>query len=306
MRLDMHAHVDTPRFAETLTRRLGPPAPVAGLKAFMESNLIDASLVSMLGSVDVASATAARMGNEELADVVREEPNRFGALAMVPLGKEPLDAALGELEYALDVLGMDGVILFTNYDGVYLGDPAWDELFAELERRNAYAFVHPSFPPYKLPVAKYPPWVFEFPFETTRAITHLIYSGVVSRYPNVRMQFAHLGGTAPFLAHRIASLAAREPAWEVDALADLGRLFYDTALANNMIAFSTAADVAPVEHVVFGTDWPYLANVAGQDITQEFDSLDTATRAKVHVQNAAALVPRLTAHLLSEVNDGPS
>lgn len=302
----MHAHVDTPRYVETLTRRLGPPAPIGRLKAFMESNRIDASIVSMLGAVDVASATAARMGNEELADVVREEPNRFGALAMVPLGKEPLDVAIGELEYALDVLRLDGVILFTNYDGVYLGDPAWDELFAELERRGTYVFVHPSFPPYKLPVANYPPWVFEFPFETTRAITHLIYSGVVSKYPNVKMQFAHLGGTAPFLAHRIASLALREPEWDVDALADLGRLFYDTALANNMVAFSTATDVAPIEHVVFGTDWPYLAMVADQDITQEFDSLDTATRAKVHVQNAATLVPRLAAQLLSNADDAPS
>jgi predicted TIM-barrel fold metal-dependent hydrolase len=306
MRLDMHAHVDTPRFAETLTRRLGPPAPIVRLKAFMESNRIDASLVSMLGAVDVASAPAARTGNEELAEVVRDEPNRFGALAMVPLGKEPLDVAIGEMEYALDDLGLDGVILFTNYDGVYLGDPAWDELFAELERRNAYAFVHPSFPPYKLPVAEYPPWVFEFPFETTRAITHLIYSGVVSKYPNVKMQFAHLGGTAPFLAHRIASLADREPDRDVDALADLSQLFYDTALANNMIAFSTAADVAPVEHVVFGTDWPYLANVEGRDITQDLDTLDAATRAKVHVQNAAALVPRLTAQLLPEGDDAPS
>ncbi len=76
-------------------------------------------------------------------------------------------------------------------------------------------------------------WLYEFIFETTRALANLIYSGTLERYPNIRLQVAHLGGTAPFVAHRLASLAAREP--ERSERRDrpahsstFGRLYYDT------------------------------------------------------------------------------
>ena len=80
---------------------------------------------------------------------------------------------------------------------------------AELDRRGTYTFVHPGMPPYREPLGDlHPPWLYEFPFETTRAITNLVYSGTFERHPSIRFQFAHLGGTAPFLADRLASLAA--------------------------------------------------------------------------------------------------
>jgi len=113
----------------------------------------------------------------------------------------------------------------------------------------------------------------------------------------VRLQFAHLGGTALFLAHRLASLADREPALATDAPAGaleyLRRQYYDTGLANNTVALASTLEVAPLEHVVFGSDWPYLAAREGSDPTDDLESLDPSLRRRIDAENAAALVPRL-------------
>jgi len=221
-RIDLHAHVLTARYEEELDAPLPPHRPEA-LKAFMERYEIDAAVVSIGGAVGVASAQLARLGNEELAELVRAEPGRFAALAIVPFTPDDPEPALAELEHALDTLALDGVSLFTNHAGTYLGDAAFEPLFAELDRRGAYAFVHPTFPRGGWPL-EHPPWLYEFPFETTRALANLIYSGALERYPRVRLQFAHLGGAALFLAHRLASLAAREP--ELARAAPAGALEY--------------------------------------------------------------------------------
>src|SRR6266540_3485190 len=92
-----------------------------------------------------------------------------------------------------------GVALLSNVDGIYHGDPAWDPLWAELERRGAYAMLHPSAPPNPPPLPHHPVWLYEYPFDTTRAIVNLVYSGTLERSPSVRLQVAHLGGAAPFL-----------------------------------------------------------------------------------------------------------
>ena len=145
-----------------------------------------------------------------------------------------------------DELALDGVMLLSNVAGTYLGDPALEPLLAALDERAAYVFVHPGFPPHALPLG-HPVWLYEFPFETVRATTNLIYSGAFERHQRIRWQLSHLGGAAPFLAHRLASLAEREPALATaapaGALAYLRRLYYDTGLANNGPALAATREV---------------------------------------------------------------
>ena len=176
----------------------------------------------------------ARLVNERTAEHVRGAPGRFAGLAVLPL--PDVDRALAELRYALDDLGLDGVALLSNVGGTYLGDRAWDPLFDELDRRGAYVFLHPTAAPGAPPLPEHPIWLYEFPFDTTRAVANLIYSGTLERCPRIRLQVSHLGGTAPFLAHRLASLEAREPERAArapaGALAYLRRLYYDTGLSN--------------------------------------------------------------------------
>jgi len=239
----------------------------------------------------------ARTVNEELAAIARAAPARFAALATLPL--PDVDAALAELTHALDDLGMDGVWLLSHVAGTYLGAPEWEPLYAELDRRGAYAFVHPALPPFPLPLG-HPVWLYEFPFDTTRAIANLIYGGTFERHPGIRFQFAHLGGTAPFLAHRIASLADREPdqaaAAPGGALEYLRRQWYDTGLSNHALAVRGALEVTTPDRIVFGTDWPYAAlPESGDDPAPELDDFGADVRDRFDAGNAAALVPRLAA-----------
>jgi predicted TIM-barrel fold metal-dependent hydrolase len=141
-------------------------------------------------------------------------------------------------------------------------------------------------------------WLYEFPFETVRAVADLIYAGTLERHPRIRLQLSHLGGAAPFLAHRIASLADREPeqaaAAPAGALEYLRRVYYDTGLANNAPALVATREVTSLDHVVFGTDWPYAALPAGGgDPAPGLDALGAHGRAAVESDNAHALVPRL-------------
>jgi predicted TIM-barrel fold metal-dependent hydrolase len=302
-RIDMHAHVLPAPYIAGLPPQLAAthkPIPVEVLDAVMRRYEIDAAVIStgppgvFFGDQGRAGELA-RIVNEELAGIVRSAPQRFAALASLPL--PDVEAAIAELHHALGVLELDGVLLVTHVAGTYLGDPALEPLMAELDRRGAYVFVHPTFPPNGQPLAQHPIWLYEFPFETTRAMANLIYSGVFERHPNIRWQFAHLGGVTPFLAHRLASLAEREPEQATAApdgvLAYLARQYYDTGLSNHQVAIEATAEIAPFEQIVFGTDWPYLALPDGSDPSPGLDFLGAGPRAQLEGEHARALVPRL-------------
>lgn len=304
MRIDAHIHLLPDDYRAELSRTAAVPYPLPpwsldATNELMARHGIDAAILSLappgvwFGDAGGASELA-RLVNERTAQVVRSDPSRFAGLAVLPL--PDLGAALAELRHALDVLELDGIALLSNVAGCYQGDPAWDPLWDELERRGAYVFIHPALPPHTLPLPQHPVWLYEFTFDTTRAVANLIYSGTLERCPNVRLQIAHLGGTAPFLGHRLASLAAREPERAMlapqGALAYLSRLYYDTGLSNHMLAVETTRAVAPVERIVFGTDWPYAALPVSGDPAPELAALG-ADRALVDSQNAFALVPRL-------------
>jgi predicted TIM-barrel fold metal-dependent hydrolase len=299
MRIDCHAHVHPPAYRAALGNLPLPPTTLEGLEADMGRYGIDGAVVSVgppgafLG--DAADPELARLANDGIAEIVRAQPERFAGVATLPL--PDVDAALAELERCYDELSLDGVMLLSNVAGTYLGDPALEPLVAALNEREAYVFVHPGFPPHALPLG-HPVWLYEFPFETVRATANLIYSGTLERYPRIRFQLSHLGGAAPFLAHRIASLADREPDQAsqapAGALAYLRRLFYDTGLANNTPALAATRAITDIDHIVFGTDWPYAALPSGGgDPAPDLDVLGAGGRVAVESHNAAALVPRL-------------
>ena len=186
-------------------------------------------------------------------------------------------------------------MLHASVAGTYVGEPAFAPLLDELERRRAYVFVHPMFPGW-LPSYPYPPWVLELPFETTRAALSLVFSGTLDRCPNIRFHLPHLGGAMPFLSHRMASLVLRDPSIQErlseTPLSYMRRFYVDTALALNPPAFAGALALLESEHIVFGTDWPYLPE-DGLDFDAAALRLDDAEIAAIEHKHAAALVPRL-------------
>lgn len=303
MRIDAHAHIHPPAYRQALGSLPLPPTSLDAYRAAMERHGIDAAVLSVgppaafIGPA-AKPAELARLANDGLAEVVRADPRRFAGLITLPL--PDLDAALAELAYGYDELGLDGVLLISNTAGIYLGDPALEPLFEALSERGAYVFLHPGLPPHPLPLPQHPMWLYEFPFDTVRAVTNLIYSGTLERHPAVRLQVSHLGGAAPFLAHRLASLAEREPALAAEApagaLAYLRRLYYDTGLSNHMPGIVATRELAGLDRVVFGTDWPYAAlPPGGGDPAPDLDRLGAELRAQIDAVNVAALVPRLAA-----------
>jgi aminocarboxymuconate-semialdehyde decarboxylase len=274
--------------------------------AYLDEARIDAAVASIstpgvhFGD-DRAARALARRVNEYLADLSRRRPDRFAALASLPL--PDVEGSLTELEYALDVLELEGVSLMTNAGGSYLGHARFDPIFAELQRRGVVVFVHPTASPD--PIAHtlgLPDALLDYPVDTSRAIAKLHYSNTFARTPDIKYLFSHAGGTIPFVASRFAIVDAMNVipgAEERGPIADtLRRLHWDTASAFSDPVLHLLRSVAGVHNVVFGSDYPYPRNeisIAGLRQLGQTAELDDEERSGVLGETAARLVPRLGA-----------
>ena len=234
---------------------------------FMDRHSIATQILSVpwafIGNSDDPgfATTFCRQVNEEYAALIDDHPGRFGAFAAIP-ADDP-DDALAEIEYALDVLQLDGVLLSSNAAGHYFGGGFYEPILAELARRQVPAFVHPAECPH-IDVLGFgrPSSIIEFPCDTARTITDAIYSGVFQRHPDLTLILAHCGGVLPTLGWRIAehSQMGRGPDDAdigPDHVADaLRRLYYETALAGSRNSLLPTLEVTTADHILFGTDWP--------------------------------------------------
>jgi predicted TIM-barrel fold metal-dependent hydrolase len=331
-RIDVHAHLVPDFYRSALAdlgiRRVsGMPVPSwtpAAALGVMDRFGIELQILSMsepaVTPFSGAAATAmARRINAYEAELIEQFPGRFGALAVLPL-PDPEASALIAVE-ALDELRLDGIVVGTTYPGTSLGSPALDALWAELDARDAWVFVHPSAPPDDArPVLKLPPFLYEFTFETTRAITDLVLSGVPQRHPRIRWHLAHAGGAVPAIAGRLVREAERaavastaHPVRAAAAAAGLlepevvrgalGRLFYDTALAPAPSAMDALRTLAPLDHILFGTDWPYAQTLllgAGDPQPELARAFTPAERRAVERANALAQLPTIATRLRAD------
>jgi predicted TIM-barrel fold metal-dependent hydrolase len=242
-----------------------------------------------------AAAALARACNEFLAEAVRAHPARFGFFAALPL--PDVDATLAEIAYAFDELGADGVGLLSSYEDRWPGDPAFVPVLEELDRRGAVTYVHATAPACcRSLIPGIPPPVTEFPFDTTRAITSLLLSGALSRFPNIRFVFSHGGGPIAVLAARIAGVRARREdlvATSPEGVALLlERLRYDLASATSRAAFGALRATVPVTQLLFGSDAPYVPIAATARGLADL-ALDAADQHAIAAGNACTLLPRL-------------
>jgi 6-methylsalicylate decarboxylase len=203
------------------------------------------------------SVSLARHVNDVAAATVARHPGRFGAFASLPVAN--VDESLAEIERALDGLGLDGINVLTNVGGAYLGDASLEPIMAELNRRKAVVFIHPTSPAcWECTSLGYPRPMIEFPFDTTRAVTNMLLSGTLAGHPDIRWIVPHAGGTLPFLAPRIAGisvlLGADDPAAVV---AQLCRLHYDLAGSANAPVVAALLNFVDRGQVLYGSDWPF-------------------------------------------------
>ncbi len=241
----------------------------------------------------------ARECNEFNARLSADYPGRFGSFALLPLPH--VDKCLAEIEYAAGTLKADGFKLQTNYIDKWPGDPTFAAVFDEMNRRKAAVFLHPHTPPvcmHLLPGVNEP--LMEYPFDTTRAIASLLFSGTFARCPDIKFIFAHGGGTMPFLANRIGGLVRMRP--ELDAVlpngiaAEIRKLYFDVVSVTNRPAWAALGEFMDPSHLLFGTDVPYMTFERGLSELAEMEP-ETQTRNAIESGNALRIMPSLAAKI---------
>jgi 6-methylsalicylate decarboxylase len=211
-----------------------------------------------------------------------------------------IDASLREIERALDQLMLDGVVFLTHYGDAYLGDSRLDPILEELHRRKATAFIHPTSPVCNEHTSLgFPSPIIEFMFDTTRAITNMMFSGSLDRFPDIAWIISHAGGALPVLGNRIEMmpLVAPERCDAGESVASyLRRFYYDLAGPRTDDELRAVLGIADPSRLLYGTDWPFTPDFGVTrllDLFHETTALDQEQRAQVLSGNAVRLFPRL-------------
>ncbi|KAK4896560.1 hypothetical protein LTR27_005478 [Elasticomyces elasticus] len=257
---------------------------------------ITAPGVNFLKGNDRAKELAREL-NDQMSSWAKEHPKRLGAFGILPL--PDIEASLEEIRYCLDDLKFEGIGLYTNVNGVYLGDKTLDPIMAELDRRGAVAFVHPAGPPEapSFPLMSLP--VIEYTFDTTRAIGNLLFTQTRKRYPNIRMIFSHGGGALPFLAQRLAlqsTLPFQGGRDYNESYAELQGYHYDTAVNIGAPQFAALKAFVGADKMLTGSDYPYMPGTAvpiAQKALEDFEGFSDEDREKIGWRNAFELFPSL-------------
>jgi 6-methylsalicylate decarboxylase len=306
-RIDVHQHIVPPMWAQALADRNmtsgGWETPAwsgSDAIAMMDRQGIATGILSVTSPGTVLGggkegAGLARAVNEYAAELQRMHPDRIGSFASLPL--PDVDAAIAEAIYSLDVLHADGVVVMSNVGGKYLGDPDYEPLWAELDRRGATVFVHPAQPPMTL-LDGTPAPMADYVFDTTRTALNMVLNGVMGRYTNMKVILSHGGGFLPFAAYRFSGLRTMldMSASPESAIVDLKRFYFDTALAASPSALPSLLAFAEPGHLLYGSDWPFANETAGtyfNGFLEEYEGFTDGQAFAIERGSAEVLFPRL-------------
>ena len=224
---------------------------------------IDVSVLTVItpsveGLPAAEGAAVARGCNDELAEIVRRQPDRYAALAALPW-QDP-EAAAAELERAA-ALGLHGAQVPSNVAGTALDDPGLAPVFDTAARLGLPVMLHPAYPLSADTVAAYAlPTTLGFLFDTTTAALRLILGGLFVRHPEFRLYLAHIGSLLPYVLGRLDYEAARYDG-AMGALdvppSEHVKLLYTDSVCDWPPGLRLALDTFGPEHVMFGTDEPF-------------------------------------------------
>lgn len=311
-RIDVHHHIYPPQMYEALEAGGGDPS---GWKTpewtrqkddgFSSKTDIGTAIFSVTSPGATVledgkrAAAAARQFNEYCAKLRDSNPSKYGFF--LNLGNlVDVEPCLEEIRYSFDTLQADGVVLFTRYGRHYLGAECFKPIWAELNRRKAVVFIHPTHPYDDTKVNKHSPSpIFDFPHETTRTAADLIMANNLREFPDCNIILSHGGGTLPYLIHRIAIVADtpfKIPGKTVEDIIEDGKRFYfDLALSGSDIMLSALLEFAKPGHLLFGSDFPNAPDPTierGVSIIDGYE-MSPETRKSIHNEAALVLFPRL-------------
>lgn len=201
----------------------------------------------------------ARIQNDFIAETVSQNPTRFIGLGMVPM--QNAESAIREMDRCMHELGLKGIEIGTNVNGNNLDDPSFLEFFEMAEKWEVPLFIHPwetlgkeRMPRHNLM------YTVGMPSETALAGASLILGGVMDKFPNLKICFAHGGGSLPYIIHRL------DQGWKVwphlrliqQPPSHYAKKFYFDSLVNDSVNIRYLVDNYGYDRVIMGSDYPFL------------------------------------------------
>jgi predicted TIM-barrel fold metal-dependent hydrolase len=234
------------------------------------------------------AADLAKMANDEMAELVLKYPDRFpAAVAALPLND--IEAASKELDRAIGDLRFRGIQLNTPVNGKPLDSAEFLPIYEKMSKYNLPIWIHPvreaDYADYKTEKrSKYMIFhIFGWPYETAAAMTRLVFSGILERFPNLKIITHHCGSMVPYLEQRIIGAydhaemlrgAKYKRGLTRPPIQYYKMFFYDTAIYGSTAGLTCAYTFCGADHLVFATDFPYDSQFGERYTRQTIESIE--------------------------------
>lgn len=202
--------------------------------------------------------TAARKINTALSEIVKKNPKRFAAMGVIPFNS--MEAAVEEIDYAIDELGIRGFMLGTHSFGKPISSDEFLPCFEEAQKKDVPIFIHPlARPDVGNMYDRLTTVGLLFPNETTISAMSFMTNGVLDKLPNLKIILAHLGGNVPISIGRIDRAVKTNPTKVklTSSTQDYLKRFYLDSIAYYRLALEYATDIWGGEKVMLGSDFPW-------------------------------------------------
>ncbi|KAG8943438.1 hypothetical protein FRC04_002903 [Tulasnella sp. 424] len=261
--IDVHSHLVFPWYKALVPTTGGSPTPDWTLEDHMSFNSGLSITKTILGNSapqanvffgqkDLTVALA-RLINISTAAMRAMNPKALDFFCVVPLPY--VSDAIVEAKYCLDTLKGVGITTMTNHEGLYLGNSALDGFWSYVNSRTdkPIIYVHPTSPYMKVNGNG----LVEFYFETARCYMDLSYSGVLTKYTNIRWIAAHVGGAFPSILDRMIKSLGTSMETILKSVYST-RVFWDSAGPTypNQVRGLLGYNI-PKSQLLLGTDFPY-------------------------------------------------
>ncbi|MFC1942727.1 amidohydrolase family protein [Chloroflexota bacterium] len=251
----------------------------------------------------------AKLANDEMAELVLKYPDRFvAAVACLPMNN--VDATLNEVDRVINDLKFRGVQVFSHINDKPLDSPEFLPLYEKMSQYNLPIWIHPRTGITHIDYlsegeSKYLIWgMFGWPYETSAAMARLVFSGILEKYPNLKIIAHHAGAMIPFLDQRIIGLhdtdemlrGGTKKVGLSKAPIEYFKMFYtDTALYGSTPGLMCAKAFFGADHLLFGTDMPFDFQDGDRFTRQTINSIEQmeisdADKKKIFEDNARELL----------------
>ena len=286
--------------------------PDVRLRAMDKYNIdIDVLTIAFQDAINIPRKDVRRItkvANESLAEIVDKHPTRLLGTATV---LNPEGEGIDELDHAIQDLGMKGALIFSNVNGKPLDSPEFIPFYERMVKYDLPVFIHPADWSYYNWIGDYRlDRMLGWPFDTSLAMARLVFGGIMQKFPKLKIVTHHMGGMIPHFSNRIqvfVDQAESNPKWgatemfeeqlkeKANIMKQFKSFYADTVIFGNKAALGCGLDFFGVDHIVYGTDYPFGAEQGEQNIKLntrflEDKDISETDREKIFEKNARSLL----------------